>query len=111
MRFLATLLLAVCMGFSAIAQTCDPTAQSHAVKIGPTAHEPIEVFGDTEYFQMLENGWVFALLRTELGWSVRVYDREPIGEGVDITALTPPLRGAPNPRDVEGWHFRNADRL
>jgi hypothetical protein len=23
--------------------------------------------------------------------------------------LTPPLRGAPNPRDIFGWHFRNQD--
>lgn len=47
-------------------------------------------------------------MRSELGWSVRLYDGEPIGDAVDLTALTPPLRGTPNPRDIEGWHFRNA---
>jgi hypothetical protein len=27
--------------------------------------------------------------------------------GVDLTAITPPFRFGVNPRDIEGWHFRN----
>lgn len=101
---------------NANAQTCDPTPEKHAVRIqavqanGDT--NPLElptVSGDKSFYQKLENGWVFALIKTELGWSVRLYDSEPIGDATDLTSLTPPLRGAPNPRDIVGWHFRNAD--
>jgi hypothetical protein len=31
------------------------------------------------------------------------------GRDEDLSRLTPPLHGVPNPRDIEGWHFRNAD--
>lgn len=66
------------------------------------------VAGDRNFYQALPNGWVFALMRAETGWSVRLYEGEPVGNAADLTALTPPLRGVPNPRDIFGWHFRNA---
>ena len=109
MRILAFVLGAFLLSLSAFAQICEPTSEKHAVKIDGPVDAPIEVYGDKEYFQTLENGWVFALLRTELGWTARIFDRDPIGDAVDLTALSPPLRGAPNPRDIEGWHFRNAN--
>lgn len=115
-RLFLSLIAAGFMSSAALAQVCDPSPEKHAVRIqAQTAmetHPPSltpEVFGDHDFFQVLGNGWLFALIRTELGWSIRLYDSEPIGDGVDLTATTPPLRGAPNPRDIEGWHFRNAD--
>jgi len=51
---------------------------------------------------------VFALEPVEHGWVMRVYEHDT-PDAVDLTALTPPLRMAPNPRDILGWHFRNAD--
>lgn len=109
MKVVAFALSALLLSLSAYAQVCEPTSEKHAVKIGGASNAPIEIYGDKEYFQNLENGWVFALLRTELGWSARLFDKEPIGDAVDLTALSPPLRGAPNPRDIEGWHFRNTN--
>lgn len=101
---------------NANAQTCDPTPEKHAIRIQAVQASgninPLElptVSGDKSFYQKLENGWVFALIKTELGWSVRLYDGEPVGDATDLTSLTPPLRGAPNPRDIAGWHFRNAD--
>lgn len=66
------------------------------------------VAGERGFYQALQNGWIFALVRAENGWSLRLHDGEPVADAVDLTSLTPPLRGAPNPRDVFGWHFRNA---
>lgn len=100
---------------AAAAQTCDATPEKHAVRIlgaGPDGMLSTQSFpfvaGEQSFFQQLENGWVFALMRAENGWSIRLYESEPIGDAVDLTSMTPPLRGAPNPRDVLGWHFRNA---
>ncbi len=39
------------------------------------------------------------------GWDLRLLD----GEGMDLSQITPPYRFAPNPREIYGWHFRNAD--
>ncbi|MEX6632977.1 hypothetical protein [Hyphococcus lacteus] len=94
---------------------CEPTAETHAVRIlgeGPagdlTDQEFPQVYGDRDFYRTLENGWVFALKRRENGWSVRLYEHAPIGNAVDLTSLTPPHGNTPNPRDIFGWHFRNA---
>ena len=50
-------------------------------------------------------GWTFTLLRKETGWAIRLTDKD----GLDLTQITPPFHGPANPRDIEGWHFRNAD--
>jgi len=41
-----------------------------------------------------------------LGWEIIV--RYLIGAD-NVARLTPPLHAVPNPRDLEGWHFRNSD--
>ena len=95
--------------------TCEATPATHAVRIQGTdpsgALTPNAfpfVAGERDFYRALANGWVFALVRVENGWSIRLYENEPVRDAVDLTALTPPLRGAPNPRDILGWHFRNA---
>lgn len=100
----------------AAAQTCEPTPTMHAVRILGTGRdgaltdlERPYVAGERSFFQELDNGWVFALMRAEAGWSIRLYENAAIGDAVDLTSMTPPFGGAPNPRDVFGWHFRNAD--
>ncbi|MCA8891035.1 MAG: hypothetical protein KDA56_04300 [Hyphomonas sp.] len=110
-RLLNILAVAAWMVLPATGQTCDPSPQRHAVHITsePPGEDFAEVAGDRSFYQVLDNGWVFALMRAEEGWSLRVFDRAPIGDAVDLTSLTPPLRGAPNPRDIFGWHFRNLD--
>ena len=51
-------------------------------------------------------GLVLVLEPAEHGWQIIVRD-ERLDE--NIARLTPPFHFVPNPRDVEGWHFRNAD--
>ena len=50
--------------------------------------------------------FIFALEPLEFGWFVTVYER---GRKEDLARLTPPFHFVPNPREVEGWHFRNED--
>ena len=64
-----------------------------------------EVAGDQEFRAALDNGWTFTLVRELHGWTLAVVDRD----GTDLTQLTPPWRFEPNPRQLYGWHFRNAD--
>jgi hypothetical protein len=51
-------------------------------------------------------GLLFRLEPTPLGWTITV--REP-GRDEDLSRLTPPFHFVPNPRDLEGWHLRNAN--
>lgn len=94
----------------AAAQTCDPTPETHAVRIKGkdalgrlNAHMVPEIYGHHNFAQKLPNGWEFLLSRAKWGWQIGVY-----ADGHDLTALTPPRMG-PNPREIYGWHFRNAD--
>ncbi len=65
-----------------------------------------EVAGNRDFNEYLEGPeWTFQLKRAAFGWEIRLLDKEQL----DLTQMTPPLRGAPNPREVYGWHFRNAD--
>lgn len=107
MRHFILVFLSGLLCASAHAQTCESTPQTHAVRIQGNHDALPAVSGDNNFYQTLDNGWVFALVRNELGWSVRLYEGEPVGNAVDLTSLTPPQRGAPNPRDIVGWHFRN----
>lgn len=93
---------------------CEPTAEAYAFRIkgeSPpgelTDQSAPEVYGSHSFYQALENGWVFSLQKAEEGWSIRLYDGEPVGDATDLTSMTPPHGGAPNPRDIYGWHFRN----
>jgi hypothetical protein len=50
-------------------------------------------------------GLTFTLEPADLGWSVTVRDERP---QENIARITPPFHFVPNPRDIHGWHFRNA---
>ncbi|MAK60264.1 MAG: hypothetical protein CMK09_04740 [Ponticaulis sp.] len=106
--FLALVLL--CSIPTAWAQNCQESPETHAVKIKGmessgqlNANIAPEIYGNHNFSQELDNGWVFSLSAAKWGWRIAVYDDE-----TDLTAGTPPLRG-PNPREIYGWHFRNAD--
>ena len=47
----------------------------------------------------------FILKPNEYGWRVVIKDER---DDEDLSRLTPPFHFVPNPRDLEGWHFRNA---
>ena len=51
-------------------------------------------------------GFVLVLTPSDFGWEIVVRDGRP---GENIARLTPTFHGVPNPRDLEGWHFRNID--
>ena len=50
--------------------------------------------------------FTFHLVPSRLGWEIAVKDERGTE---NITRLTPPFHSVPNPREIEGWHFRNAD--
>jgi len=57
----------------------------------------------------LPGGLVFRLVpeSQNLGWQIAVTD--PARPGENLARFTPPFHFVPNPRFIEGWHFRNAD--
>lgn len=51
-------------------------------------------------------GFTFHLVPNPYGWEIFIKD----DRGTEnIARLTPPFHSVPNPREIEGWHFRNAD--
>lgn len=94
---------------------CEATAERHAVRI--VARSPDgsrledqapEVYGGHGFYQKVGDGRVFALVPREHGWSIRLYSGGVIAEATELSGITPPHGGSPNPRDIFGWHFRNA---
>lgn len=65
--------------------------------------------GIIEAGQTLEHAFgdslVFQLAPISAGWEIVVRDLRRPTE--NQARLTPPLHFVPNPRDIEGWHFRN----
>jgi hypothetical protein len=51
-------------------------------------------------------GFRFRLEPSLLGWEICVH---AAGRDDNLARLTPPFHSVPNPRFLEGWHFRNAD--
>jgi hypothetical protein len=58
------------------------------------------------YSRPFGSGFRFWLKPNPYGWSITITDER---ETEDLSRLTPPLHFTPNPRNIEGWHFRNAD--
>lgn len=80
------------------ARECAATVGRHAVVVSG------EVAGTQAHRQSVGRDWTFALEPAPHGWHLRLYDPR----GLDLTQFTPPFRLAPNPRELFGWHFRNA---
>ncbi len=67
-----------------------------------------EVVADSTFERTMAHGRFIARLEpTEYGWFLRIY--EPGRPDDDLSSLTPPWHFVPNAREIEGWHFRNAD--
>ena len=54
----------------------------------------------------LPPGWQLTFEPAPFGWDLRVHDG-PGPRRIDLSQTTPPHTG-PNPRDLYGWHFRDA---
>ena len=85
-------------------------AFSMATATCPTTRQCLTFTGSVNRGERLSRpfgpGLVLVLEPAEYGWEIIVRDERP---DENIARLTPPFHFVPNPRDVEGWHFRNAD--
>lgn len=79
------------------AQECTPAEGREAQRIAG------EVTGEHAFSEAFGPGWSFGLTPEQSGWRVGVLDEA----GLDLSQMTPPLH-RPNPRELHGWHFRNA---
>jgi hypothetical protein len=60
-----------------------------------------------EFARTTPAGWVLTLRPLADGWFLQVTVKGR--EKEDLARLTPPWHFVPNPREIEGWHFRNAE--
>lgn len=103
-RFLAGTfaLIAMTAALGGIAQaqelTCESTPERTAARLGG------EVGGKHQAYLPFGPDYALVLQPAQAGWNLRVED----SAGTDLSQMTPPLHG-PNPRQIFGWHFRNAD--
>jgi hypothetical protein len=96
---LALTVIAIHVPPSARAQTCESSPTRHSLQVHG------EVSGEREFSATVADRWTFRLQRIQHGWAIRLND----ATGIDLTSITPPFRYGVNHRDIEGWHFRNAD--
>jgi hypothetical protein len=66
-----------------------------------------EVIRGQGFGQSTRGGWILRLVPVREGWLLEVAMKGRQHE--DLSHLTPPWHFVPNPREIEGWHFRNAD--
>jgi hypothetical protein len=60
-----------------------------------------------EAFQHPFGGRFFFVLEpSEFGWTVAICEK---ARNENLARLTPPFHSVPNPREIEGWHFRNEE--
>jgi hypothetical protein len=70
-------------------------------------HVDGEVSRGETFTKPMPGGWVLRLDPAAEGWLLQVTSEDRTGE--DLTRLTPPWHSVPNPRQIDGWHFRNAE--
>jgi len=58
------------------------------------------------YTKGFDHRLLFSLKPIDKGWEIMVRVE---GRDENIARLTPPFHYVPNPRYIEGWHFRNGD--
>jgi hypothetical protein len=57
------------------------------------------------YSRIFHDNLRFELVPSKYGWIITVSIINRTNE--DISRLTPPFHSVPNPREIDGWHFRN----
>jgi hypothetical protein len=83
---------------------CD-NCPEHTYVRGRSAAFGGEVSRGAPFKRDLWDGLRFELEPIDLGWEIVVRDTARPGE--NLARLTPPFHFVPNPRMIEGWHFRN----
>lgn len=64
-----------------------------------------DVMRGEKFSRIFHDSMAFVLDPIESGWEIGIFLKGRPGE--NIARLTPPFHSVPNPRFVEGWHFRN----
>ena len=82
-----------------------PNCPEHMFVRGRTASFQGAVKRGERFQRDLWDGLRIELVPTDLGWEIVVRDTTRAEE--NLARLTPPFHFVPNPRDIEGWHFRN----
>jgi hypothetical protein len=97
---LSSLILISCLALptAGVAQ-CEATATRNAATTSATL-----LLGETYSFPFGEQ-FSFRLSPIKHGWRISIGEE---GREEDLARLTPPWHFVPNPRYIEGWHFRNA---
>jgi hypothetical protein len=98
--FMGSFILLVILGFLCTqAGERRPGGRIHSVVKG-------EVKESESLSKAFGPGFFFCLEPNPFGWNVIIKDKQG---REDLSRLTPPFHFVPNPREIEGWHFRNAD--
>ena len=95
----------VLLSGTAVAQTRVPRCEPAAGRSAERVHGEV-ARGDT-FSQLTPAGWILRLVPVSEGWFLEVTSRDRNNE--DLARLTPPWHVTPNPRQIDGWHFRNAE--
>jgi hypothetical protein len=66
-----------------------------------------EVTKGQSFSKATSGGWILRLVPVQEGWYLAITMKGR--ETEDLSSLTPPWHSSPNPRHIDGWHFRNAD--
>jgi hypothetical protein len=104
-RLLAALILAGLAAFAAnpaFAFNCPP-AEGRDVRFFAG-----EAAGSNSFYIEIGPGWAFALVPRAPGWEIQLLDKNEAGDEVELSWATD-ARMSPSPRQIFGWHFRNAD--
>jgi hypothetical protein len=84
-----------------VAPRCTPTPGRSAEQVDS------EVTRGQSFSKATSGGWILRLVPVQEGWLLEIAMKGR--ETEDLSRLTPPWHFVPNPREIEGWHFRNAD--
>jgi hypothetical protein len=100
------LIIAVLFALNAREGCAEPPAPCTGAPGRLAAAVPGEVREGETFTRGFGPGFTFELHPESQGWYVSL---KMHGRDEDLSRLTPPFHSVPNPRYVEGWHFRNAD--
>lgn len=92
-------LLAMTGAAQAQTPTCEPRERTHAHSVSG------EAWGGHNFIMDAAPGLRLGLFRALWGWRIAVLD----DDGEDRLPVSTLRGGIPDPREIYGWHFRNAD--
>jgi hypothetical protein len=101
LRLIVALMTTGLVGQRATAPACQSQENRQAERLQGTVKRGEKFVGTTPA------GWIVRLLPGSAGWFLEITTKGR--EAEDLARLTPPWHFVPNPREIDGWHFRSAD--